>query len=64
MGLRDLSGNAVIRDEIDAALRHGAAWLDLYWFRPGTNARALKHTYVRRVESGGRTLIVGSGMYD
>lgn len=63
IGLRDLTGKAIVRDEIAAAMRDGSAWLDLYWYKPGQNTPALKQTFVRRVQSGKDTYIVGSGMY-
>ena len=61
--LRDLKGNAVLKDEIAAAMKDGSAWLDLYWFKPGQNTPAQKRTFVRKVQSGGETYIVGSGFY-
>jgi len=62
--LRDLKGNAVVRDEIAAAMKDGSAWLDLYWwYKPGQNTPARKLTFVRKVQSGGETYIVGSGFY-
>ena len=63
MDLRDLTGRAVARDEIAAALEHGSAWMDVFWYRPGTNTPARKHTYVRKVDAGSETFIVGSGIY-
>jgi signal transduction histidine kinase len=61
--LRDLKGKAVIRDEIAAALKDGSAWLDLYWYKPGSNTPALKKTFVKKVQRGRDTYIVGSGFY-
>lgn len=63
MDLRDLRGRAVVQDEIAAALREGSAWVDLYWFRPGDNTPARKQTYVRKVQAGQETFVVGSGIY-
>lgn len=63
MELRDLRGREVVRDQIAAALEHGSAWLDVYWYRPGDNTPARKPTYVRKVEAGGETYVVGSGIY-
>lgn len=63
MDLRDLTGKAVIKDEIATALERGSAWIDLFWFKPGTNTPARKATFVEKVDSGGRTFIVGSGLY-
>ena len=61
--LRDLKGKAVVQEEIDAAMKDGSAWLDLYWYKPGHNTPARKQTFVRKVQSGKDTYIVGSGVY-
>jgi len=61
--LRDLKGNAAIREEIDAAMKRGSAWLDMTWFKPGHNTPALKQTFVRKAQFGEETYIVGSGIY-
>jgi signal transduction histidine kinase len=63
MDLKDLQGKEVVKEEIAAAMKDGSAWLEHYWYRPGDNAPALKQTYVRKVEHGGETYIVGSGFY-
>lgn len=63
LDLVDLQGKSVVRDEIAAALEHGSAWLDCYWYKPGTNTPALKHTYVRQVKHNGGVYILGSGLY-
>lgn len=61
--LKDLSGKAMIRDEIDAAMRDGSAWLEHTWLRPGTNEPAPRATFVRRVDSRDGTFVVGAGLY-
>jgi signal transduction histidine kinase len=61
--LRDLKGKAVVQEEIAAAMKDGSAWLELYWYKPGQNTPARKQTYVRKVQSGRDTYIVGSGVY-
>jgi signal transduction histidine kinase len=61
--LRDLKGKAVVQEEIAAAMKDGSAWLELYWYKPGNNTPAPKQTYVRKVQSGRDTYIVGSGVY-
>lgn len=63
IGLRDLMGKAVIKEEITAALEGGSAWLECYWYQPGDNVPARKLTYVRRAQAGPETFIVGSGIY-
>ncbi len=61
--LKDLTGKAVVKDEIDAAMKTGSAWIDLYWYKPGLNTPARKQTFVRKVQSGRDTYIVGAGVY-
>lgn len=61
--LKDVKGKAIVRDEISAAMKDGSAWLDLYWYKPGQNTPARKTTFVKKVQSGGETYIVGSGFY-
>lgn len=63
VGVKDLQGKAFIRDEIAAAMTEGSAWLEHYWYLPGSNRPALKETFVRKVQHDGRTFIVGSGLY-
>jgi signal transduction histidine kinase len=63
MDMKDLKGNQVVREEVNAAMEHGSAWLDMYWFKPGENTPALKRTYVKKVLSGDNIFIVGSGFY-
>jgi signal transduction histidine kinase/quercetin dioxygenase-like cupin family protein len=60
----DLQGTAVVRDEIAAAMTDGTAWLEHYWYLPGSNRPARKQTFVRKVQHDGRTFIVGSGLYE
>jgi signal transduction histidine kinase len=61
--LRDLKGRPVVQEEIAAAMKDGSAWVDLYWYKPGNNTPARKQTYLRKVQSGQDTYIVGSGVY-
>jgi signal transduction histidine kinase len=63
MDLRDLKGKALVRDEIDLAMKNGSGWLDVYWYKPGSNTPGRKRTFVKKVESGTDTFIVGSGIY-
>ncbi|HET20464.1 MAG TPA: hypothetical protein ENO16_07670, partial [Chromatiales bacterium] len=63
MDLKDLEGKEVIREQHDIAMRDGRAWFEMSWYAPGTNEPARKLTYVRKVQSGGETFLVGSGIY-
>lgn len=61
--LKDLRGKPAVRDEIEAAMKEGSAWLEHYWYRPGDNVPARKLTYVRKAQTADQTYIVGSGLY-
>ena len=61
--MKDLAGKSAIRNEIDAALREGSAWVNMSWYKPGQNTPAIKQTFVRKARFGEDTYIVGSGIY-
>lgn len=61
--VKDLNGKAVLQEYISAAMSNGSAWVDYYWYKPGTNSPARKQTFVRRTQFGGEIYIVGSGYY-
>jgi signal transduction histidine kinase len=63
MDLKDLKGKRVAREYIGAAMKEGSAWMEYEWYKPGHNTPARKHAYVRRVQSGQDTYIIGSGVY-
>ena len=63
MDLKDVSGKAVAREEIAAAVQHGRAWVDCFWYKPGNNTPARKQTSVRKVQSRSGTFVVGSGLF-
>jgi signal transduction histidine kinase len=63
INVRDVKGKLVVRESIAAAQKNGSAWVDYYWYKPGQNTPARKHTFVRKVSSGDTTYIVGSGFY-
>jgi signal transduction histidine kinase len=63
LDLRDTNGKAVGREYITAAMEYGSAWVEYYWYRPGDNTPARKQVYVRKVQAGRDTYIVGSGLY-
>lgn len=61
--LKDLNGKAVAREYIGAALKDDSAWVEYTWYKPGHNTPTPKQAYVRKVQSGQDTYIVGSGVY-
>lgn len=63
VGMKDLGGHDLVREEIDAAIRQGDAWVEGTWYRPGDNVPARKRTFVRRTVHDGEVYIVGSGYY-
>lgn len=62
-GLKDLEGKEVVKNEIAVAMENGSAWLEGMWYKPGDNTPARKQTFVRKVQHGNETYIVGSGLY-
>ncbi|MDE3149027.1 MAG: cache domain-containing protein, partial [Acidobacteriota bacterium] len=61
--LKDVNGKEVIRECLGQAMKNGGGWVDYHWYRPGDNTPTRKLTYVRKVQSGPNTYIVGSGLY-
>jgi signal transduction histidine kinase len=61
--LKDARGDRVVQKQIALAREQGSGWLELYWYKPGQNTPARKDTFVRRVDSGNETYVVGSGVY-
>jgi len=61
--LKDVKGKALTREYIAAAMKDGSAWVEYYWYKPGQNTPSRKEAYVRKVQSGGHTYVVGSGIY-
>ena len=61
--LTDINGKFVARDYIEMAMKNGSGWMDYFWYRPGENTPAYKLTYVKKVDFGGQTFIVGAGLY-
>ena len=61
--LKDVKGKALTREYIAAAMKDGSAWVEYYWYKPGQNTPSRKEAYVRRVQSGSHTYVVGSGIY-
>lgn len=64
LDMRDARGKYLVRDYINAAFKHGAAWVSYYWPRPGSRKQVQKLSYVRKVRVGGEDLVVGAGIYE
>lgn len=63
MEFKDPQGKPVVNESITAAMKEGSAWITNYWYRPGQNTLARKQSYVKKVQFGKETYIVGSGLY-
>jgi signal transduction histidine kinase len=61
--LKDAHGTPLALNCIKEAKEKGSAWVDCYWYKPGDRFASLKKTFVRMVEHGNQTYIVGSGFY-
>ena len=61
--LQDLKGKYAAAEFIDKAMKDGSGWTEYFWYRPGYNTPARKETYVRKVQYGTETYIVGAGFY-
>ncbi len=61
--LKDVNGKDVSRQVITTAMQNGSGWTEYYWYKPGDNTPTRKLTFVRKVQAGQDTYIVGSGFY-
>ena len=61
--VQDLKGKYAAAEFIDKAMTDGSAWTEYSWYRPGFNTPARKETYVRKVQYGTETYVVGAGFY-
>ncbi len=62
MDVKDVNGKPVMKALIETATKDGG-WVDYMWYKPGSNQPARKESFVRRVQFGDETYIVGSGLY-
>lgn len=63
MELKDLKGKYAMKEYMSAALEKGSAWVEYYWYKPWTNEPARKMTYVKKVQHGNETYVVGAGYF-
>jgi methyl-accepting chemotaxis protein len=63
MDLKDASGHVFHREWVKLFETQDAAWVSYLWPRPGDHRPVRKWTYIRKVASGGRTFVVGAGVY-
>jgi signal transduction histidine kinase len=63
MNEKDLKGKFIEREIIGGVSKNDSGWVDYYWYKPGQNAAALKQTFLRKVQHGNESYIVGAGFY-
>ena len=64
MDMKDAKGVLLAKEYIDAAMNKGNAWVQYYWYKPGSNEPTLKHSFVKKVTHGEETYILGAGFYE
>ncbi|MGN6247896.1 MAG: cache domain-containing protein [Ginsengibacter sp.] len=63
MNEKDLKGKFIEREIIDSVAKKDSGWVNYFWYKPGQNEPALKQTFVKKVQHGNETYIVGAGFY-
>jgi cytochrome c len=63
LDMKDLNGKAFVREMIQMLEGKESGWIEYMWPKPGETEPSNKMSYVKRVQLGDRTLIVGSGIY-
>lgn len=61
--LEDPTGKVIGREMLKLLETRNAGWVDYLWPKPGNTRPEKKSTYVRKVEVGEETWVVGAGMY-
>jgi signal transduction histidine kinase len=63
LDLKDSSGKAFVREMVRTLESQESGWVDYLWPKPGQTTAVQKSTYLRKVNAGGSSLIVGAGVY-
>ncbi len=61
---KDVNGKFFQREIIEAATKENGAWVDYFWYKPGQNEPAHKQTFVKKVQHGNESFVIGAGFYD
>lgn len=61
---KDVNGKFFQREIIEAATKKNGAWVDYFWYKPGQNEPAHKQTFVKKVQHGNESFVIGAGFYD
>ncbi len=62
--MRDVKGKNFFINMTEIAMEKGAGWVAYEWPKPGKQESSPKVSYVVKAVNGGKTYIVGSGVYD
>lgn len=63
LDVKDTAGKPLIRQMLGVIKTRGAGWVDYSWPKPGESVSTQKSTYVSKAKVGGKTLLVGCGVY-
>ncbi len=63
MNLQDSNGTFVVQKIIETVKTEPSGWVEYMWPKPSESADSKKLSYVKKIQSGGKTFIVGSGIY-
>jgi signal transduction histidine kinase len=61
--LEDVDGRPFVRETLERLAKEESAWVEYRWPKPGKAPTSDKTSYVRRLQLGDRSLIVGAGVY-
>ena len=64
LDIADANGSYLFVNMNDVVEAHGAGWVPYLWPKPGEKKGSPKISYVKLVKHGGKSYVVGSGMYD
>ena len=64
LDLRDIHGVFLFAAMNELVEEKGEGWVPYAWSKPGDKKSSPKVSYVVKVENGGNTYVVGSGLYD
>ncbi|MFH1640519.1 MAG: cache domain-containing protein, partial [Candidatus Omnitrophota bacterium] len=63
LDLKDAMGKYLVREMIEKLKTADSAWVSYMWPQPGQTALSRKAAYIRKVDIGGKSYIVGSAIF-
>lgn len=61
--IQDANGKYFFREFVQTAMDDGSGWVFYKWPKPGETTPSNKCSYVKKIKSGGKIYIVGTGIY-